>query len=81
MPLHVRIGRLIGDALVAQSGHQPIEHDGGVLVPDRRFDLVRPQVGPDVVDQAWRACQAANRMDQHRTAWLIAGPFRMSAEF
>ena len=64
MPLHVRIGRLIGDALVAQSGHQPVEHNSGVAVPDRRLDLVSPQVGPNVVDQAWRACQAANGMDQ-----------------
>jgi hypothetical protein len=51
MPRHVIVGDLIGDALVAQSGHQPIEHDGGVAVPDRRLDLVSPQVGPDLIDQ------------------------------
>ena len=25
--------------------------DGGVAMPDRRLDLVSPQVGPDIVDQ------------------------------
>ena len=30
--LHVIVGDRIGDALVAQSGHQPIEHNSGVAV-------------------------------------------------
>ena len=50
MPLHVIVGDRIGDALVAQSGHQPIEHNSGVAMPDRRLDLVSPQVGSNVVD-------------------------------
>ena len=48
--LHVIVGDRIGDALVAQSGHQTVEHDGGVAVPDRRLDLVSPQVGSNVVN-------------------------------
>ena len=50
MSLHVIVGDRIGDALVAQSGHQPIEHNSGIAMPDCRLDLVSPQVGPDVVD-------------------------------
>ena len=50
MPLHVIVGDRIGDALIAQSGHQPIEHNSGVAMPDCRLDLVSPQVGSNVVD-------------------------------
>ena len=64
MPLHVVVGDLIGDALVAQSGHQPIEHSSGVAVPDCRLDLVGPQVGSNVVDPGCRPGEAANGMDQ-----------------
>ena len=35
--LHVVVRHLIGDALVAQSCQQPIEHGRGVVVPDRRL--------------------------------------------
>src|ERR1700738_1359549 len=51
MARHVLVRSRIGDALIAQSCHQPIEHDGGVMVADRRLHLVGPQVGPNVVDQ------------------------------
>ena len=50
MSLHVIVGDRIGDALVAQSGHQPVEHNSGVAMPDRRLDLVSPQVGSNVVN-------------------------------
>ena len=50
--------------MVAQSGHQPIEHNSGVAVPDCRLDLVSPQVGSNVVDQGCRPGEAANGMDQ-----------------
>jgi hypothetical protein len=48
MSLHVLVGDRIGDALVAQSCHQPVEHNSGV--PDCRWDLVSPQVGSNVVN-------------------------------
>ena len=50
MPLHVIVGDRIGDALIAQSGHQPIEHNSGIAMPDCRLDLVSPQVGSNVVN-------------------------------
>ena len=50
MPLHVIVGDRIGDALIAQSGHQPVEHNSGVAMPDCRLDLVSPQVGSNVVN-------------------------------
>jgi hypothetical protein len=50
VPLHVIVGDRIGDALIAHSGHQPIEHDSRVAVPDCRLDLVSPQVGSNVVN-------------------------------
>jgi hypothetical protein len=48
--LHVVIGDRIGDALVAQGGHQPVEHNSGVAMPDRPLDLVSPEVGSNVVN-------------------------------
>ena len=50
MSLHVIVGDRIGDALVAHSGHQPVEHNSGVAMPDCRLDLVSPQVGSNVVN-------------------------------
>src|SRR5258708_6179384 len=49
--LHVVVGNLIRDALVAQSGHQPIEHGRRVAVPDRRSHLITCKVGSNVIDQ------------------------------
>jgi hypothetical protein len=51
MPLHVLVGNRIGDALITQSCHQPVEHDGSVAVADCRLDLVSPEVGSDVVNR------------------------------
>ena len=51
VPLHVIVGDPIGDALIAQRCHQPIEHNSGVAMPDCRLDFVSPEVGPDVIDQ------------------------------
>ena len=50
MPLHVIVGDRIGDALAAQSCHQPDEHNSGVAMSERRLDLVSPQVGSNVVN-------------------------------
>ena len=64
MPLHVVVRNLIGDALVAQTGHEPIKHDGGVAVPDRGPDLLGPQLCPDLIEQGWRPSETTNGMDQ-----------------
>src|SRR3984893_310686 len=67
MPLHVIVGDLIRDALVAQTRHEPVEHGRRVVVPDRGPDPLGPEVCPDLIEQAWRPCQATNGMDQpHR---------------
>jgi hypothetical protein len=50
MSLHVLVGDRIGDALVAQSCHQPVEHNSGVAMSDRRLNFVSPQVGSNVVN-------------------------------
>jgi hypothetical protein len=51
MPLHVLVGDLIGDALVAQRSHQPIEHSRCVAAPDAGSHIISSQVGSDFVDQ------------------------------
>ena len=58
--LHVVVGNLIGDALVAQSGHQPIEHGDRVAVPDRCSHFISCKVGSNVVDQSRRTGETAN---------------------
>src|ERR1700730_9002968 len=63
MPLHVIVGDRIGDALVAHSCQQPVEHNSGVAMSDRRLDLVSPEVGSDVFDQVRRTGKTANSMD------------------
>jgi hypothetical protein len=71
--LHVVMRHLIGDALIAQTCHQPIEHDGGVAIADRRLDLVSLRSArmssikvaePARPQTAWMI----------RTAWAIAAP-------
>jgi len=64
MLLHVVVGDLVRDALIADRGHQPIEHRTGVSIADSRSHLVSPKLCVDIIDQAWRACEAANGMDQ-----------------
>src|SRR3984893_6700621 len=64
MPLHVIVGDLIRDALVAQTRHEPVEHGRRVVVPDRGPDLLGPEVRPDLVDQGWRPSETTNGMDQ-----------------
>src|ERR1700736_1466803 len=49
MPLHVIVGDLIGDALVAQTRHEPIKHGRRVVVPDRGPDLLGPELCPDLI--------------------------------
>ena len=61
--LHVVVGNLIGDALVAQRCHQPIEHGADVAVADRGSHLISSKVGSNVVDQARRTGEAANCVD------------------
>jgi hypothetical protein len=81
MFLHVVVGNLIGDALVAQSCQQPIEHGRRVVVPDRCSHLISGKVGSNVVDQVRRTGETANCMDQPNSVvecwrrWF--GNFRM----
>ena len=74
MPLHVIVGDLIRDALVAQTRHEPIKHGRGVagLIAARTFSARRSarisssKVGDPARPQtAWIS----------RTAWLIAEPW------
>src|SRR6266404_3880644 len=44
MLLHIAVGDLVRDALVAESRHQPIEHRTGVAIADCCSHLVGPQV-------------------------------------
>ena len=64
MLLHVAVGDLVRDALVAQSRHQPVEHRTGVTIADSRAHFLGPEVCPNLINQRWRACEAANGMDQ-----------------
>src|SRR5262249_7187324 len=45
--LHVLVGNLVRDALIANRGHQPVEYRTGISVTDCRLDLVGPEVCPD----------------------------------
>src|SRR5262249_34229371 len=62
--LHVAIGYVVRDALIADRGHQPVKYRTGISVTDRRSDLVGTEVCSDLLDQVCRACQATNGMDQ-----------------
>ena len=48
--LHVVVGNLIGDALVAERRDQPIEHCRGVALSHCRSDTISIKVGADLVD-------------------------------
>src|ERR1700730_15171383 len=61
--LHVVVGDLVRDALVAESRHQPIKHRSGIAAADRRTVLVGPQLCPDLIDSGRRARQPTNGMD------------------
>jgi hypothetical protein len=65
--LHVLGGDLVRDALIAQSRHQPIEQRRGAMASDGGGNAVGLQLGANVVDQAWRARQAADTM-HHRNS-------------
>ena len=60
VPLHVVVGDLVRDALVAQRRHQPIEQRRRVVAPDGGGNAFGPQVSANVVDQVGRARQAAD---------------------
>src|SRR5262249_10063593 len=62
--LHVGIGDLIRDALIADRGHQPVKHRTGVPVADCCSDFLGSELRSDLFDQVWRPCQATNGMDQ-----------------
>ncbi len=64
VPLHVIVGDLVRDALVAQRRRQPIEQRCGVVAPDCCENAFGPQVSANVVDQAGRARQAADTVHQ-----------------
>ena len=61
--LHVVVGDRIGDALIAESGDQPIEDRRGVALSDCCADPLSLKVGANVVDQARRPGEAANAID------------------
>src|SRR5260370_25909307 len=50
--LHVAVGDLVRDALVAERRHQPVEYRTGISVADCRLDLVGPEIGSEVIDSA-----------------------------
>jgi signal transduction histidine kinase len=51
MLLHVVVGDLVRDALIADRGHQPIEHRAGISNTDRRPDLVGPELRESLQQQ------------------------------
>ena len=63
MPLDITGGDLIGNALVAQRRHQPIEQGRRVPAADGRGNLLRPT---GVVENCGRADDAADFQDQPR---------------
>ncbi len=50
MLLHILVGDLVRDALIADRGHQPVEHRAGVAIADCRTDFVGSKVSPDLID-------------------------------
>src|SRR5260370_8727406 len=60
--LHVAVGDLVRDALVAERRHQPVEYRTGISVADCRLDLVAPKVRSVPFNTFSRACQAPNAM-------------------
>ena len=63
MLLHVVVGDLIRDALVAERCDQPIEDRRGVVLSYCCSHAVSLEVGANLIDQVRRAGQAANAVD------------------
>src|SRR5262249_11328098 len=53
MLFHILVGDVVRDALIADCGHQPIEHGTGVSSADCRSHLVSPKLCPDLINQDW----------------------------
>src|SRR4029077_5198865 len=51
MLFHILVGNLVRDALIADGGHQPIEHRTGVSIADCGSHFVGPKLCPDLIDQ------------------------------
>jgi hypothetical protein len=81
MLLHIARGDAVRHALIAEAIDQPIENDRGVVPANRGDDAVLCQAYTAVVDEVWRASNAADAADQpdrpaqvqrlgHRNPWL-----------
>jgi hypothetical protein len=62
--LHVVVGDLVGDALVAQYADEPIEQRDRVPVANGRINPFGFERFPGIVDERWRASDAANPQNQ-----------------
>src|SRR5205823_6093951 len=61
--LHIVVGDLIRDALVAESCDQPIEDRRGIALSHCCSDTISMKVGANLVDQTSRTGQTANSVD------------------
>jgi ATP-dependent exoDNAse (exonuclease V) beta subunit len=60
VPFHVAEGDRVGDALVADHVHEPVEQDGIIVVVHRRDHPGSGEVGARVLDQSGRAGMGAD---------------------
>ena len=63
MTLHVLIGYPVGDALVAQGGHQPIIERSGVVASDRRANGGAAILVSDFLNEVRGPGEATNAMN------------------
>src|SRR5260370_37162023 len=81
MLLHVVVGDLIRDALVAESCDQPFEDPRGLALPHCCSDTLSVKVGANVVDQARGTGQTANSVDHPNRMINRACPVRNFGTF
>src|SRR5437868_4537567 len=72
MPFHVVAGDRVGDALIAERRHNPVEQLWRVVVFDDAQDAVLDQFVAPVIDKRRTARQAADRMNQSHGVGLPA---------
>jgi hypothetical protein len=70
--LHVVVGDLIGDALVAESRDQPIKDRRGIMLPDCGSDTISIKIGANLVDQARGTGKTADPID-HANCMIDCG--------
>jgi hypothetical protein len=63
MLLHVIVGDLIRDALIAESFDQPIKDRRGLALPHCRSDTISIKVSANLLDQARGTGETANPVD------------------